>query len=192
MNHEKRQTTQSPNVQISAQRFVASTYSIINFSQLNQLTKHFRHLSVALLLGCLFLFPFSTTAQELSSTASELPALQYYNGVPYITGGIGSDEARIFKEQRKSFPLSLNFGQQIGERTAFAADVQVVIRDENDATIFNANSDGPYCLIDLEPGQYTLHATYLGDTKSEKFEIKSGQPKAIDMVWPLEILAPTD
>lgn len=124
--------------------------------------------------------------------AQSLPALQYYNGIPYVSGGIGSDEARIFKEQRKKYPLSLNFGQQIGERTAFAADVQVVIRNEDDATILNINSDGPYCLVDIEPGRYTLHATYLGDTQSREFEIKTGSPQSIDIVWPQDVLAPTN
>lgn len=137
------------------------------------------------------------SAIALISTASlvsaqSLPALQYYNGVPYITGGIGSDEARLFKEQRKKYPLSLNFGQQIGERTAFAADVQVVIRDEQDATILNINSDGPYCLVDIEPGRYTLHATYLGDTQSREFEIKTGSPQKINIVWSQDVLAPTN
>lgn len=131
-------------------------------------------------------------ATPLSVSAQDLPALQYYNGVPYVTGGIGSDEARIFREQRDSFPLSLNFGQQIGERTAFVADVQVVIRDAYDATILNINSEGPYCLVDIEPGRYTLHATYLGNTQSRDFELNSGTPQRINIIWPLDVLAPTD
>lgn len=127
----------------------------------------------------------ATLAIILSSSvqAQQLPSLQYFQGVPYIVGGIGSDEAQAFKEQRRSFPLSLNFGHQLGQRTAFAADVQVVIRDEYDGTIFNINSDGPYCLIDLEPGRYVVHATYLGQTQSREFQIVSGQPVEINMIW---------
>lgn len=122
--------------------------------------------------------------------AQQLPSLQYFQGVPYITGGIGSDEAQVFKEQRRRYPLSLNFGQQVGARTAFAADVQVVIRDEYDTTVFNINSDGPYCLIDLEPGSYVVHATYLGHTQSREFQIVSGQPVEINMVWPQDLSEP--
>lgn len=116
--------------------------------------------------------------------ASQLPALQYHNGIPYITGGIGSDEATVFKEQRHKFPLSLNFGQEVGDRTAYAADVQVVIRDADDQTIFNINSEGPYCLVDLEPGDYEVHVTYMGNTESRDFTIKQGEPVGIDIRWP--------
>jgi len=121
------------------------------------------------------------------TSASKLPPLQYHNGIPYITGGIGSDEASAFKEQRKDFPLSLNFGQQVGARTAFAADVQIVIRDQDDNSLFNINSEGPYCLIDLEPGQYTLYATYMGDTKSRNIDLSQGEAVAIDVIWPADL-----
>lgn len=119
--------------------------------------------------------------------ASQLPALQYHNGIPYITGGIGSDEASVFKEQRRQFPLSLNFGQEVGDRTAYAADVQVVIRDSDDQTIFNINSEGPYCLIDLEPGDYELHATYMGHTESRKITIKPDDPIELNIRWPSDL-----
>ncbi|HLS17843.1 MAG TPA: carboxypeptidase-like regulatory domain-containing protein [Paenalcaligenes sp.] len=119
--------------------------------------------------------------------ASQLPALQYHNGIPYITGGIGSDEATVFKEQRRKFPLSLNFGQEVGDRTAYAADVQVVIRDEDDHTIFNINSEGPYCLVDLEPGDYEVHVTYMGNTETRNFTIKQGEPVEINIRWPSDL-----
>lgn len=119
--------------------------------------------------------------------ASQLPALQYHNGIPYITGGIGSDEATVFKEHRRKFPLSMNFGQEVGDRTAYAADVQVVIRDADDHTIFNINSEGPYCLVDLEPGDYEVHVTYMGNTESRDFTIKQGEPVEINIRWPSDL-----
>lgn len=124
------------------------------------------------------------SAAHPQETEQQLPALQYYQGIPYITGGIGSDEANIFKQQRSQFPLSLNFGQTIGARTAFVADVQIVIRDAHQHTIFNINSEGPYCLIDLEPGQYELHATYMGHTESRAVTIQAGTPTEINIRWP--------
>lgn len=127
----------------------------------------------------------------LTGTAqAELPAVSFYLNTAYLCGGIGSDQSAAFKAARTEFPLSLLFGQQLGERTAYIADVQVVIRDEHDQTLVNINSDGPYCLFDIDPGHYTIHSTYEGHTLSHQVQVQ-GLGNQASFIWP-ETLNPKD
>lgn len=115
--------------------------------------------------------------------AQELPAVKFYQSTAYICGGIGSDEANAFKAAQKNFPLSLHFGQQLGERTAFIADIQVVIRDEQDQAVVNINSEGPFCLLDIDPGSYQVYATYEGQTLHQPVVVQQ-LGHAVRFVWP--------
>ncbi len=100
-----------------------------------------------------------------------------------VTGGIGSDEVAAFRRVRANYPLSLNFSvASDGGHAAFVSDVQVVIRDDNDQTLLNITSDGPYCFIQLPVGNYSVHSTYLGKTQSHDVTI-SENPTALDIRW---------
>lgn len=118
--------------------------------------------------------------------AQQLPAVQFYLNTAYMCGGIGSDEASAFKQAQKNFPLALNFGQQQGERVAFVADIQVVIRDAQDQVVLNINSDGPYCLLDIDPGAYQVYSTYEGQTLEQRVNV-NGLGNQLIFVWPEQI-----
>ncbi|MEZ2742237.1 carboxypeptidase regulatory-like domain-containing protein [Paenalcaligenes hominis] len=119
----------------------------------------------------------------LPAQAQELPAVKFYQSTAYICGGIGSDEANAFKTAQSQFPLSLHFGQQLGQRTAFIADIQVVIRDEQDQVAVNINSEGPFCLLDIDPGTYQVYATYEGQTLHQTVAVQQ-LGHAVRFVWP--------
>ncbi|MGE8548390.1 carboxypeptidase-like regulatory domain-containing protein [Alcaligenes sp. WGS1538] len=118
-----------------------------------------------------------------SAHAQELPPSQHYGSTEYISGGIGSDEAELFRLARKTFPLSVNFSANLGERAGYVSDVQLVIRNSNDQTVLNSLIDGPYCLIRLAPGAYKVFATYQGVTQERSAEIVDGQPREINFMW---------
>lgn len=119
--------------------------------------------------------------------AQHLPAVKFYLDTAYICGGIGSDEAAAFRSALKNFPLSLNFGQQLGERTAFIADIQVVMRDQQDQVVLNINSGGPYCLLDIDPGQYQVYSTYEGQTLHQNVTVTQ-LGHTVRFVWPEQII----
>lgn len=118
--------------------------------------------------------------------AQDLPAVNFYLNTAYICGGIGSDQATAFRSAQKSFPLSLSFGQQLGERTAFIADIQVVMRDVQDQVVLNINSGGPYCLLDIDPGQYQVYSTYEGQTLHQSVTVNQ-LGHSVRFVWPEQI-----
>lgn len=102
---------------------------------------------------------------------AELPASNYYSGTEYVSGGIGLDESTAFKAAMPQFPLALTFAEQREGKGAYVSDVQVVIRDQHDNTVLNADSDGPYFLVKLPPGKYQVFATYNAKTLSQKVDI---------------------
>lgn len=116
-------------------------------------------------------------------SANTLPAVQFYQSTAYMCGGIGSDQANLFRSSRSHYPLSLNFGQKQGDRVAFVADIQVVIRTEQEQTVLNINSEGPFCLLDIDPGNYHVYATYEGKTLDQTISVEQ-QGHQLSFMWP--------
>jgi hypothetical protein len=111
----------------------------------------------------------SAWAQASDATAgnangSGMPAIQHQGDVAYVSGGVGSDESHALQRARSQWPLDLNF---TGSGSDFLADVQVRILDTNNAEVLNATSNGPYMLVRLHPGHYTVHASYKGNDQSK-------------------------
>lgn len=127
----------------------------------------------------------------ISSTlwAESLPAVQFFQNTAYICGGIGSDQAKAFKSARSHYPLSLHFAQKQGDKAASAADVQVVIRDQQGQTVLNINSDGPYCLLDIDYDSYQVYATYAGQTQQKSLTLTQ-QGQELNFIWP-ELISTT-
>ena len=115
--------------------------------------------------------------------ANSLPAVQFYQATAYICGGIGSDQAALFRSTQSQYPLSLNFGQKWGHKVALVADVQVVMRDEYEQTVLNINSDGPFCLLDIDPGNYRVYATYEGQTLQQSVTVEQKNQR-LSFIWP--------
>jgi hypothetical protein len=84
---------------------------------------------------------------------------------------------------RNTFPLSVNFSANQGERVGYISDVQLVIRNSGDQTVLNSLIDGPYCLIRLAPGNYKVFATYQGQTQERQASIVEGQPRELNFTW---------
>ncbi|SDV51618.1 carboxypeptidase-like regulatory domain-containing protein [Chitinasiproducens palmae] len=93
---------------------------------------------------------------------------QQANGIDYISGGVGLDESTTLKKEAARWPLSLEF---IGGERNFVADVPVKITDGRGATVFEATSQGPYMLVRLKPGHYTVHASYSGREQTRQVNV---------------------
>lgn len=112
-----------------------------------------------------------------------MPPPSYHGSIVVVTGGIGSDEVAAFRRVRANYALSLNYSMLNSEgHGVFVSDVQVVIRDAQDQTVLNITTDGPFCFVQLQAGDYVVHSTYLGQTQSHKIKI-SQTPTALDIQW---------
>lgn len=130
----------------------------------------------------LFIALFSCSAWAVSPPAA-MPPPSYHGSVVVVTGGIGSEEVAAFRRVRANYALSLNYSVLNSEgHGAFVSDVQVVIRDAQDQTVLNLSTDGPFCFVQLQPGRYVVHSTYLGQTQTHHVTITQ-RPTALDIQW---------
>lgn len=105
-----------------------------------------------------------------------LPQVQQQGDVSYTSGGVGLDESKALQAAQSHWPLSLRF---TGPGSDYLADVHVKIVDAHSADVLDTDSRGPYMLVKLRPGRYTVHATYKGRDQSKAVTIPAkGSSKA--------------
>ncbi|WP_206997457.1 carboxypeptidase-like regulatory domain-containing protein [Trinickia mobilis] len=109
-----------------------------------------------------------------------MPQIQQQGDVSFVSGGVGSDESSALKRAQHDWPLAMRF---TGPGTEYLADVHVRIVNAHDGEVLNVQSRGPYMLVRLRPGRYTVHATYNGQDQKKTVTISgSGSTKA-DFYW---------
>lgn len=102
----------------------------------------------------------------------------------FMSGGIGDEELEIIKQRSNAFSLILLFAQKPEQgRSAYIADVAVTIRNSKQQTVLQTTSDGPYLMIDLPAGSYTIEATYGNLMKHQTLTLTSGKPQRMVMTW---------
>ncbi|KVC40739.1 carboxypeptidase-like regulatory domain-containing protein [Burkholderia diffusa] len=92
-----------------------------------------------------------------------LPAASQQGDVSYVSGGIGKDQSTAFERNEAAWPLALRFTGKGGE---YLADVHVRIVDGKGTELLATDARGPYMLVKLPPGRYTVHASYQGSDES--------------------------
>ncbi|CAE6749388.1 hypothetical protein R69927_02764 [Paraburkholderia domus] len=105
-----------------------------------------------------------------------LPQIQHKGDVSFVSGGVGLDESTALQHAQSQWPLSLRF---TGPGSDFLADVRVRIVDAHDGDVLTATSRGPYMLVNLRPGRYTVHAQYEDHDQSRSVTVPAkGTAKA--------------
>ena len=93
-----------------------------------------------------------------------LPQIQQQGDVSFVSGGVGLDESKALRQAESQWPLSLRF---TGPSAEFLADVRVRVVDAHNSEVLNTTSRGPYMLVRLRPGHYTVHAQYKDQDQSK-------------------------
>lgn len=133
---------------------------------------------VALLVGAnLALVPF---AQAQDTDGGGLPQELHQGDLTFVTGGVGLDESQALREAAPHWPLALRF---TGSGSDYLADVHVHITDAQGAAVLQADSRGPYMLVKLHPGRYTVQASYEGHDQTRSVVLKHGSHEKLDFSW---------
>ena len=119
-----------------------------------------------------------------ASFAQELPPVQRSGSVEYVTGGIGRDESTALEAAAAQWPLALEFSVTGGARAAFAADVQVAVRDRSGRAVLEAVAGGPFLLARVEPGSYSVEATLQGRSQRRQVTVRRGASARVMFSWP--------
>jgi hypothetical protein len=125
------------------------------------------------ILFCSILLITGFAANSVAGEKDVLPVEQReYQGIPYVSGGVGSDEREKLDAIGKNYSLKLVFAIKGGD---YLADVKVEILDSSGKKVLDAVADGPWFFANIPPGKYTVTVTIMGKEKQNKADIVKGQ-----------------
>lgn len=132
-------------------------------------------------LAAIVLLSLCSTLVPAYADDANLPEIKTQGTVTYLSGGIGSDETAAIKAASPNYSLTLQFSASTG---AFLAAVVVKITDAGGNVVLDTTSEGPYLLVNLEPGRYTVDAMLDGISRGTEVTIKPGAPQKRSLIWP--------
>lgn len=124
-----------------------------------------------------------TTTDDTSAgnvNGGGLPQIQQQGDVSFVSGGVGLDESRALRRAESQWPLSLRF---TGPNSEYLADVHVRLVDAHNSEVLNTTSRGPYMLVRLRPGRYTVHAQYKDREQTRAVTIPAKGTVKSAFVW---------
>jgi len=107
-----------------------------------------------------------------SATVMAASAGQTARGGAFVSGGIGEGEIVALDAQREKYSLWVITAAKVSG--AYLADVRVRITDENKALVLEHTMAGPWMLVDLPLGRFTVEASYGGQAFSRATTIHPG------------------
>ncbi|QWD61202.1 carboxypeptidase-like regulatory domain-containing protein [Polynucleobacter sp. MWH-UH25E] len=114
---------------------------------------------------------------------AQIPATQHSNGISYISGGVGEEETVAILAQAKQWPVLLELSQIENGRGVWIFGANIQITNTKKQVVFNVSADGPYMLINLEPGDYSIEASYQGVEQKRALSVKANASQKISLFW---------
>ncbi|AJZ57155.1 putative exported protein [Paraburkholderia fungorum] len=124
-------------------------------------------------------------AQLALAMPEGLPPMQHSGGINYLSGGVGSDESTAIKGEMGHYPLVLEFAGKTNAGNDYLADIPVQVSDAHGTVVLDANSRGPFMLISLPNGRYTVTATYQGNEVRRTVSVAVGAHAQELFIWPM-------
>lgn len=114
---------------------------------------------------------------------AQIPDTQHSQGISYISGGVGEEETIAILTEAKQWPLLFELSQIENGRGVWIFGARIKILDSKKQVIFDAQADGPYMLVNLEPGEYLIEASYQGVVQKRPIGLKAATPQKISIFW---------
>jgi hypothetical protein len=144
--------------------------------------KNIHSLMLPLVAVSMLLFPVISPAASLEPVDNSGVQVQRQeqNGITYLSGGIGEDEAKAI-QQTTGYNLHMTFA--IGTDNKYIPDVDVVIEKAQGQTVLTLNDAGPLVYVQLPVGKYTVIATRNGEVRRDVADIGSGVARNLVFHW---------
>ena len=144
--------------------------------------KHVHAFILPLAVVGLLMFPMMSQAASLEpiDISGVQVQRQEQNGITYLSGGVGEDEAKAI-QQTTGYNLHMTFA--IGPENKYIPDVDVVIQKAQGQTVLTLTQAGPLVYVQLPPGKYTVVATRNGEERSVTAVVGSGAANNLVFHW---------
>jgi hypothetical protein len=123
--------------------------------------------------------PALVTAQQSESFQAG-PVVEQQNGIPYATGGVSDAEQAAFEEARSEYNLQLTMALDSGH---YLSDIPVRVMDAQGNTVLETTTAGPFLFAQLDPGRYTVEASYNGTVKQHNVDVGAQGSGQIVFTW---------
>lgn len=131
--------------------------------------------AAALLLAAATALGAARAAGPDAADAAPQPVVQHAGSVAWVSGGVTLGEAARMKRLMADYPLRIVLSDARGEY-AVASRLRI-LRDDGarrGETVAELSDAGPYVLVDLPPGRYTLQADIAGLSRSREVVVARG------------------
>jgi hypothetical protein len=128
---------------------------------------------------CLGAVPSAGTAQ---------PPERADNGVSYISGGVGDDEAYALRQAAADYPLTLELAAvapAAGARDPYVSNARIDVLDQSGNPIVST-SGGPLMLLKVPSGRYTVAVVWHGTQKQQTVDVGANSHEHVMFEFPAE------
>ena len=101
---------------------------------------------------------------------------------PYVSGGIGEQEAHQIESQEGAFNVRMVFSE--GPKNDYVANVTLRIADTQGRTVLALDDAGPLTNVRLPPGRYAVSTRYGSQERRHVIDVKPGTPVDLFMHYP--------
>lgn len=116
------------------------------------------------------------------------PPIQMAQGIEYMCGGQGRDEAAFMQTVAPRWAATLEFAVNRAKPGEFPSDVKVLVRERySGRQVMEASTGAPYMLARLNPGAYEIEATLGGVTIQRSVTVFNGLSSRASFVWPSNV-----
>jgi len=126
----------------------------------------------------LLLFGLGSVGSAVELASSVQP--QTYQGISYLSGGIGEEERDALRQMDREYNVKLIFAAKDG---VYVSNVNVTIEDGSGKKVLEAVSDGPWFYAKLPPGKYNVMAQVRGQTHKRVVEVGQKKQAQFQFSW---------
>ena len=123
---------------------------------------------------------FGSGSWSFAANFSSSPQVKMYQGIPYISGGVGDEQRDLLQAQSREYNVQLTFATKEGN---YLADIPVTIVDSQGRKVLDAVSEGPLLYTKLPPGTYNMIAQADGQTHQRKVQVNQQQVAQLVFTW---------
>ncbi|WDY55686.1 carboxypeptidase regulatory-like domain-containing protein [Pseudomonas sp. PSKL.D1] len=143
---------------------------------------HHYALGAALLIT--LALPWTLAAAADLSAPIDMQAVQLQpqeqNGIRYVQGGIGQDEANALR-QTKGYNLHVELS--IGPEGKFQSGASVDIQNAQGNSLLTLQDVGPLLYVQLPPGHYKVIGQAEGATVQQQVAVDGKSPATVNLNW---------